>query len=942
MIKINRIRYCLCIFLSILACLCQAQTCLSDSALIPVDKKVRVGRLDNGLTYYIRYNNWPEKRACFYLAQRVGSLQEEDSQRGLAHFLEHMCFNGSEHFPGNRVDRFFEGIGANDGVNAYTSIEETVYNIDDIPTDIGQDKLDSCLLVLYDWANGLLLDSVEIERERGIIHEEWRTRRSAPSRIYERQLPILYPGSKYGHRYPIGLMEVVDSFKHQELRDYYEKWYNPENQCVVIVGDIDVDGMEAKIKQLFGSIQPKGQSGKVVRVDVADHKGIIFSIDRDKELQENSVFLVFKHKAYTLEQRKYIGYWRDIIKTNAALDMLNTRFSDEALKPDCSYISASVGDDDYFLSSTKAAFQLSCETKDGMQAKALADALTECRRAVDYGFTEEEYQRYQAENISQLDNFLMSADKRESSSLVSEYYRNYLYGTDMSSAEDYVAIMKQIINSTTLGEVNLRMKELLPESNDNMVIGCWNIEKDSVSYPTEQELEAALIAGRQTPTTPYTDDLKGAKLLEELPQKGTIVKEETFSDFGYTKLTLSNGATVLLKHTEIDKSQVLFKAYGKGGWTLYGEDDDPNIVMFNHVAFGNNGLTSSQVEKLLAGKRVNLSHSISQRRFTFTGSANPVDLETLMQMIYAEFTNVCKDTAAYQKAIKDMAIYLRNSKTDPDIAFSDSVTVTNNGHHPRYKILKEEDLANVSNDRILSIIQDQTSAARNYTFLFVGNYDEATIRPFIEQYLGSLPNRNDLPEGPFIKTWLRDDAYCHFKRKMETPKAVVNMDWFSESIPYSLENYLKVQIACEVLNLLYKQIVREENSATYGCYASYYMTRGDKDEYQTGFTADCEMKPEKCDSVLVLMKNTFASLAKSIDKTMFRNAKESLLKSLEESEMTKNGFWLGHIWEKESRGIDFYTKRRKLIKQLTPAKVQKFMKHFLKTSHFTETLMRPE
>ena len=238
----------------------KAQTCLNDSMLIPRDSTIRIGKLTNGLTYYLKYNNWPENRACFYLAQRVGSLQEEDNQRGLAHFLEHMCFNGSEHFPGNGVDRFFESIGSNDGVNAYTSIEETVYNIDDIPTNIGQAKLDSCLLVLYDWANGLTLDSIEIEKERGVIHEEWRSRRSATSRIYERQLPKLYPGSKYGHRYPIGLMDVVDNFKHQELRDYYEKWYNPENQCVVIVGDVDVDSMEVKIKRLFGGIKPKGLS----------------------------------------------------------------------------------------------------------------------------------------------------------------------------------------------------------------------------------------------------------------------------------------------------------------------------------------------------------------------------------------------------------------------------------------------------------------------------------------------------------------------------------------------------------------------------------------------------------------------------------------------------------------------------------------------------------
>ena len=914
----------------------------SDSTLIPIDSTIRIGHLQNGLTYYIKYNNWPENRACFYLAQRIGSLQEEDNQRGLAHFLEHMCFNGSEHFSGNGIDRFFESLGANDGVNAYTSIEETVYNIDDIPTDIGQERLDSCLLILYDWANGLTLDSIEIEKERGIIQEEWRYRRSALSRIYERQLPHLYPDSKYGYRYPIGLMDIVTNFKHQELKDYYERWYNPENQCIIVVGDVNVDETEEKIKYLFSSITPKDQSGKVVQEEVTNHNGVIYSIDYDKELQENSVFLVFKHKPYTPEQRKYVSYWADTNKTKAALDMLNIRFSDEALKPDCSYISAYVDDDDYFLSSTKAAFQISCETKDGMQTRALTDALTECRRAVDFGFTEEEYQRYQSEQISLLDNQLMTADKRKSSSLAQEYYNNYLYGTDIASMEDYVTIMKQIVRSTTLNEVNRRMKELLPEDNDNMVIGCWNIEKDNNNYLTEKELEEALIAGRQTKTTPYVDILKGAKLLSELPQKGSIVKEEINTDLEYTKLTLSNGAIVLLKHTDIDKSQILFKAYGKGGWTLYGEKDDPNILMLDNIPFGNNHLTTSQVEKLLAGKRVHLSRGISQRQFTFTGSANPVDLETLMQMIYADFTNVTVDTAAYQKAIKDMTIYLRNRLTDPESAFSDSVFVTSNGHHPRFSLLTEEDLKKVSNDRILSIIQDQTSTARNYTFIFVGNYNKYTIRPLIEQYLASLPNHQEIPEGPFIKSWLKNDAYCHFERQMETPKTIVNIEWFTESIPVSLENYIKIQVTCEILNLLYNRIIREENSATYGCYANYHITRGEKNEYKIGFTADSELQPERCDSVLALIKKTFYRLSEDIDKTTFNNARESLLKSLDELEKTKNGFWLDIIWRKEDKNLDWYTNRRRIIKRLTPSMIQKFMKDFLKHAHYTETLMQPK
>ena len=919
-----------------------AQTRYTDSMLIPVDTTVMIGHLQNGLTYYIKHNNWPENRACFYLAQRVGSLQEEENQRGLAHFLEHMCFNGSEHFPGNGVERFFESIGANDGVNAYTSIEETVYNIDDIPTSIGQEKLDSCLLVLYDWANGLLLDSIEIEKERGVIHEEWRSSRDATSRIYERQLPILYPDNKYGRRNPIGLMDIVDNFKHQELRDYYEKWYNPENQCVVIVGDIDVDYIEAKIKQLFGSIKPKGQSGKVTKVEVADHPGIIYSIDRDKELQSNSIFLIFKHETYAREQKKYIGYWRDMNKTDAALAMLDIRLSDETLEPGFSYLSASVADGFYMLSSTKGAFEISCEAKDGMQTKALTDVFTACRRAVDYGFTDEEYQRYKAERLSQLDNFLMTADKRESSTLVEEYYKNYLYGTDMSTAKDYVAIMKQIVSSTTLDEVNARMKELLPNDNSNMVIGSWNVEKDGVSYPSESELEAALIAGRQAKTTPYVDQLKGAKLLNELPEKGSIVKEKYFSDLGYTKLSLSNGATVLLKHTNIDNSQVLFKAYGKGGWTLYGENDDPNINMFGNIDFGNNGLTVSQIEKLLAGKQVNLRTNISQRLFTFTGSANPVDIEALMQMIHAGFTNVSKDTTAYKKAMKDMAIYLENRMTDPESAFSDSVSVTSYGHHPRFKLLTKDDLAKVNIDRLLSIIQEQTSAPRNYTFIFVGNYNDSTIRPLIEQYLASIPNRKHLPEGEFIKTWLKDDATCHFTRKMETPKAMVNIDWFTEAIPYSLENSITLQAACEILNQLFNRTIREDNSATYGCYANSYMIRGKKNEYLTGLTADCEMQPEKCDSVITLIKNALSSMADGIDSAMFSNAKESLLNSLSEKEKTMNGFWLGHIWTKEDRGINTYTNRRETIENLTPQKVQKFMQRFIKSFHHTETLMQPE
>ena len=917
---------------------------ISDSTLIPVDPRTKIGKLDNGLTYYLRHNNWPEDRACFYLCQRVGSIQETDSQRGLAHFLEHMCFNGSEHFKGNSIEHFCESLGLNNGeeINAFTSIEKTVYYIDNVPTDIGQEKLDSCLWILYDWANGLSLDSMEIEKERGIVHEEWRTSRDATSRIYERQLPILYPTSKYGHRLPIGLMEVVDNFSHKELRDYYEKWYNPENQCVIIVGNVDIDKTEAKIKDIFGAIRPSATPGIVRREEVQDHKGIIYSMDKDKELQENTVFVQFKHKAYTAKDRQFIRYWKENFRTNAALGMLNVRYDDEALKSDCPYLTAGAYDESYFVSTTKAAFELYCSAKDSMQAKALEGMVKECKRAVQYGFTQEEYKRYQDEEVSRLENLLLTTERRESSGLAEECYKHYLSGTDISSVEDYVAIMKEIVLSTTLEDVNNKMKDLLPTGTDNMVLGCWSIEKDGVAYPSEEDLYASYKSGMEAPVSPYEDNLKGASLLSEIPSGGEIISEQYNNDLKYTKYILSNGVHVLTKKTDIEKSQILMKGYGKAGWTMYNEEDDPNIIMLNCIPFGNNGLTSSQYNKLLSGKRVSLDYSISQRTFTFTGSANPYDIETLMQLIYADFTNITKDEAEFKKAIDETALSIRNSKTDPESAFSDSVTVTTAGHHPRFKILEEEDLARVSLERIHEMIKEQTASAKNYTFVFVGNIDSIKMRSLIKKYLASLPNTKEVQRGRFIKTWLQEDTYCHFTRKMETPKTMVQIEWFTESIPYTLENNLLANTANKILNMVFQKVIREENSATYGCDADYFLIRGEGDDCQVGFSVDCTMQPEMCDSVLAMIKQEFERLSTEIDETMFKNAREIMLKDLDELEKTKNGFWLDIIWKKEDKGIDFYTDRRNIIETLQMDDIKAFMHKLQEKSHLCEILMQPQ
>ena len=364
---------------------------------IPVDEAVRIGKLDNGLTYYIRHNNWPENRAEFYIAQKVGSLQENDDQRGLAHFLEHMAFNGSKHFKGNDLLRWCESVGIKFGtdLNAYTSIDQTVYNISNVPTT-REGVIDSCLLILYDWADGLLLEQEEIEKERGVIHEEWRLRTSAAQRMFERDLPQLYPDCKYGYRMPIGLMEIIDNFERPFLQSYYEKWYRPDNQGLIIVGDVDVDKVEAKIKELFSGIVLPENRALVEDVPVPDNNEAIYVIDKDKEMQYNYIMLMFKHDVFPDSLKGTLAYTMAEYMKNAAVSMLNDRLKEYAEKPECPFVQASSGDGKYIFAKTKDAFQMDILPKDGQAEAALKTALVEARRAAEFGFTATEYNRFKA------------------------------------------------------------------------------------------------------------------------------------------------------------------------------------------------------------------------------------------------------------------------------------------------------------------------------------------------------------------------------------------------------------------------------------------------------------------------------------------------------------------------------------------------------------------
>ena len=909
---------------------------------VPVDPDVRIGKLDNGLTYYIRHNNWPENRAEFYIAQRVGSIQENDDQRGLAHFLEHMAFNGSKHFKGNDLLRWCESIGVKFGtdLNAYTSIDQTVYNISNVPTT-RESIVDSCLLILYDWADGLLLEQEEIEKERGVIHEEWRLRTSAQMRMLERDLPKLYPGSKYGYRMPIGLMEIIDNFKRPFLQAYYEKWYRPDNQGIIVVGDVDVDKVEKKIKDLFSPIALPENRALVTTEPVPDNNEPIIVIDKDKEQQYNIVELMMKHEAFPDSLKGTIAYLLTDYLKEAALSMLNDRLKEYAEKPESPFLQASANDGDYLLSRTVDAFELGILPKDGQTDAALKAALTEARRAAEFGFTATEYNRFKANYTSSLDKQYSNKDKRFNRQFVNQYVQHFLNNEPIPSIDYTYTTMKQVVPMLPLEAVNGLMKELVATSDTNLVVLNFNNEKEGAVYPTEDALKSAIAAARSAQIEAYVDNVKDEPLMTALPKPGKINKETKNELFGYTELTLSNGVTVVLKQTDLKKDQVLLSGKGFGGSALYGEKDFANIKMFDDVieASGLGNFSHTELEKALAGKIASASLSLGTNRQNISGSSTPKDVETMLQLVYLYFTNIAKDQKSYDNLMQTTEVALKNRLLQPENVFSDSLTVTVTNHNPRNKPLEVADLQKVDYDRILQMAKESTANAAAFTFTIIGNYDEATIRPLIEQYLGSLPAQKKVVKSGKVDTDYTGVVINDFKNKAETPKAIAMMHWYTKKMPYTLENSIKASMASQILSMEYLKKIREDASAAYTVGSQGSM---DRDDFETTaqILAYCPMKPEKADVALKIMRDEVETITKSCDADKLTKVKEYMLKN-HGDQLKQNNYWLGQINNWRQWGVDFHTDYEKIVNAQTPESICAFVKELVSAGNHAEVIMMP-
>lgn len=895
---------------------------LAQTVSVPLtlDPAVRYGVLENGLTYYIRQNNYPEDQVEFYIAQKVGSMQEEEEQRGLAHFLEHMCFNGTEHFPGNSLVKYLERIGVKFGenLNAYTSIDETVYNISSVPV-AQPGAIDSCLLILHDWSNALLLENEEIDKERKVIHEEWRMSSSASKRMFERALPKLIPDSRYGLRMPIGLMSVVDNFDPNVLRDYYHRWYRPDLQGIIVVGDINVDEMEQKIKSTFSHIKKAVNPAPRVYLPVADNVQPISVSEQDPEQTLTVVQVMFKHEVWPDSLKNRIEYFQNNVQGAMALSIINERLSDLTSKSDVPFAGASCGNGNFLVAKTKGAFDVTIVPKDGMLDDAVKQVMAEVYRADRYGFTETELERVRAKFISSLESIYQNKDKIRNGSLVNEYVQHFLNGEPSPGIEAEYALFSEMYRNITLDQVNARYKEWVANNDTNLVIYTTSPQKEGVVKPTPEHMLQLVQEARNIDLGAYQDQVNDRPLIASLPEPGKIVKERD-ERFGFKEWRLSNGVKVWFKKTDYKANEVIMRAFSPGGTGYYSGDDLVQLSFFNEVigASGVNGFKATDLAKKLAGKQVSVAPYLSGRREGLQGGANPKDLKTLFELIYLSFQEPFRDDEAVASVLNQSREVLRNREADPMHAFGDSVSVALYGHHPRLVFMRPELVDQVNYDRIIEIYKDRFADASDFTFVFCGNFDEDSLRAYSEKYLATLPALYRKEKPVDTKMYKREGEHTIvYSEPMQTAQCQAVRAWYGPMKKLDLKNKLACEILGQVLNIRYVEVIREDMGAAYSLSASsrMSMTTADKPEYMLQIFAP--LKPELSDSALQVMDAELQQIAEhGIAESYLNKVKEFLLKSARE-QFKKNGTWLEALCTYKDYGADLFTDYEKAVEAVT-------------------------
>ena len=908
---------------------------------IPVDKNVRIGHLDNGLTYYIRHNNLPEHVASFYIAQKVGSINENEDQRGLAHLLEHLAFNGSEHFQGNSLQEYLQSIGVEYGrnLNAYTSIEKTVYYFTDVPTT-RTSAVDSCMLILKDWSNGISLTKEAINDERDVVHNEYRMRMVGQQRILERALPKLYPNCKYGVRMPIGLMSVIDGCDPETLRAYYRKWYRPDNQAVIIVGDIDVDHVEAQIKKLFGGIKVPADAAKIIPVEVPDNDQAIYVVDKDKEQQMDLLQIFMKHDATPDSLKNGVDYLLKGYMDNLFASMINARFSEKSQEPNCPYLQAGCNIGDYLLSSTKAALSTYAAAKQGQIKEAYAAVMRELKRVRDFGFTATEYQRAKDEFMSRMEKAYSNRDKMKNEQFTTQYVDHFTGNEPIPSVEDEYQIYQMLVPHIPVTAINQYAKQLVCDNDTNLVTLAMMREAEGVVYPTEQELADIVKQVHSEKLEAYVDNVKQEPLIAQLPKAGKIKSTIEDKKLGFKTLTLSNGAKVVLKKTDFKNDEIKFSATANVGYSAFNKSDNIQAFMGSMLlnASGLGKFSSNDLEKALAGKQASVAYTFTPFKHGLEGNSTPKDIETLMQLIYLKMTALSKDEKSANNLISTIKTALANQSKNPQMVYQDSLQSTIYMGNKLARIPSSAEVEAVSYDRAIELGRQYFSNAKDFTFFFIGNYDEATLLPLIEQYIASIPSKGAKLKNKAIPV-ATGEVKNIFTKSMENPMSQVTEIWYALT-PYTLQSTVLADISARLLQMDYLRNIREKLSAAYHAGAEADMEINYDGQLAISLTGSAQLNPEKLDEALPYFFSGLKNTVEQPNTGDLQKIKEILTKQASVDAKT-NGYWTGILRNYVINGIDLHTDYVKTVSSVDGKAIGDFLKNIvLKPGNHLEVIMK--
>jgi zinc protease len=907
------------------------------NAPLPADTKVRVGKLPNGLTYYIRKNAKPEKKVELRLAINAGSVLERDDQQGLAHFLEHLAFNGTKNFPKNELVSYLQSIGVSFGadLNAYTSFDETVYILP-IPTD-KPELLDRGFQVLEDWASAITLDQAQIDKERGVVLEELRLGKGAEQRMRDRYFPMLFYGSQYAKRLPIGQKQILENFDRQALVDFYEEWYRPDLMAVVAVGDLDVDATEAKIKSHFGKIVAKRPIKTRPTFEIPDHKESFTAIETDKEASLTFVQMIYKKPAAKVQTKADLR--RETVK-NFFGGMLSARLDEIRQSPNPPFIFAGMNFGDLLRS--KSSFTMFGVTTPENVKQTINTMLLENRRVKEFGFTESELKRQKENYLKSLENRYNERAKTESGNWAMQYVGSFLNENASPGIEFEYEFGKAIIPTITLAEVNALAKETTSEENRVAIV--TGLDKEGIKYPTKEEISAQMKDAEVAKLEPYKETVTSEPLVGELPATAKIVAEKKNEKFGVTYWTLSNGVKVVLKPTDFKADEIIMNAFSPGGLSLISNEKSLS-ANFAAGVVGESGLKKlSKVElnKSLAGKKVFVSVGMNEMFETVSGNSTPQDFETMLQLTYLKFNSVNFQKPVYDSFITQQKMFLPSLIANPQTFFSAEVSKFINQKNPRFFTPFDAGIFDkISFEDAKAIYAERFSDASDFTFVFIGAFENEKIKPQILKYLGNLPTLNRKETG-------KDLGYRPLTGKVEKvlkkgvdQKSVVEIG-FSGETKFSRDENNSLGALGELLTIKLIEILREEKSGVYGVGARGAILKLPYERFYFSIGFPCG--PENVDALIKAALDEVKKIQNGqIDEKDVAKVREARLIRNREA-YKQNAHWSSLIYNELTNGVEMLNEQETeaKINALTKEEIQKAAQKYLKIDERQQFILMPE